>query len=121
MIVDDAPEMRALLATILNLEGYEIVGEASDGVEGVAAAASAHPDVVVLDGRMPKMSGLEALPGVRAAVPEAKVVFFSAEPPDVMEDKALAAGADVYVDKLQGCVGILSAFARIAPLPNLVA
>jgi CheY-like chemotaxis protein len=121
LIVDDAPEMRLLLSTALSLEGYDVVAEVASGGEAIASAADTHPDVIILDGRMPQMSGLDALPGVRAAAPEAKVVVFSAEPPAQMEGAALAAGADAYVDKLAGAFGILEALGRMGVEPHIAA
>jgi len=61
LVVDDQELFRRGLVMLLGVEpGIEVVGEAGDGVEGTNLAASAAPDVVLLDVRMPKRSGIEA-------------------------------------------------------------
>jgi DNA-binding NarL/FixJ family response regulator len=112
LIVDDAPEMRLLLTMALNLQGHEVVGQAEDGDSAIAAAGKLRPDVVVLDARMPKMSGLAAMARIRQVAPAAKVILFSADPADRVEDEALAAGADAYVDKIDGFFGVLAALEK---------
>lgn len=110
LIVDDAPEMRVLLTTALGLAGYEVVGEAGDGETAVTAVAEIQPDLVIVDARMPRLNGLEALARIKSQQPDVKVVVFSAAPPEQMEATARAAGADAYVDKIDGVFGVLSAF-----------
>jgi len=96
LIIDDAPEIRQLLRLTLELDGrFEIVGEASDGAEGVARAGELLPDRVVLDVEMPVLDGIQALPGLVAAAPAARVLMFSSAPA-ALEDAALAAGAHAY-------------------------
>lgn len=57
LIVDDHPGFRAAARTLLVAEGFEVVGEASDGAEAVEAAASLEPDLVLLDVQLPDMDG----------------------------------------------------------------
>ena len=86
-----------------------VVGEARDGKEAVALADRLHPDVVVIDGAMPLMDGVEALPLIRDVAPRCRIVFMSAH--DDMLDKALRAGADAAVNKgdsLKVCVDEVS-------------
>ena len=106
--------MCLLLTTALGFQGYEVVGEAYDGDSAVLMARELRPELIVLDARMPKLDGIEALPRLRMASPGAKVVVFSADPPGRMEATALAAGADAYVDKIEGVFGVLAAFERIS-------
>lgn len=75
----------------------EVVGEARDGREAVAMAAIAQPDVVVIDSAMPLMDGVTALPHIRDAAPNCRIVFMSAR--DDMLERALDAGADAAVNK----------------------
>ena len=59
LIVEDQTLMRQGLRTILELEpGFAVVGEASDGQEGVAQARALHPDLVLMDVQMPRMNGV---------------------------------------------------------------
>lgn len=60
VLVDDDPLVRRLLGTVLRADGIEVVGEASDGDEVVQAVQAHHPDVVLMDIRMERMSGIEA-------------------------------------------------------------
>ena len=100
LIVDDTPDMRLLLRTVLgHVDGYTVVGEAGDGEAAVAAARRLRPDVVLLDLAMPKMDGLEALPLIKEAVPHGHVIVVSAFESSRMEKPALAAGATAYVQK----------------------
>jgi DNA-binding NarL/FixJ family response regulator len=59
LIVDDHPSFRASARALLEAEGFDVVGEASDGREAVAAAQQLHPDVVLLDVQLPDLTGFE--------------------------------------------------------------
>ena len=100
LLVDDAAEMRALVGMSLRLDGrFDVVGEAGNGREAVDLAAAYRPDLVLLDLSMPVMDGLEALPLIRAAVPETVVVVFSAFEEERLGAEAKARGAVAYVTK----------------------
>src|SRR5438552_17978652 len=78
VLADDTWELRALLRVTLELDGrFEIVAEAGDGSEAVAAVAAARPDAIVLDLAMPVMDGLEAIRELRGQVPETKILVLS--------------------------------------------
>jgi DNA-binding NarL/FixJ family response regulator len=79
LVVDDQELFRRGLVMLLGLEpGIEVVGEARDGVEGTNFAASDAPDVVLLDVRMPRRSGIEACLAIKDAVPSAKILMLTA-------------------------------------------
>jgi signal transduction histidine kinase/CheY-like chemotaxis protein len=78
---------------------FEIVGEASNGVEAISLATDTRPDAVVLDLSMPVMDGLQALPEIRKLLPRGKIVVLSGFNASQMEREALALGADAYVEK----------------------
>jgi DNA-binding NarL/FixJ family response regulator len=59
LIVDDHPSFRASARALLEAEGYEVVGEAENGVQGLSAARELHPDVVLLDVQLPDFDGFE--------------------------------------------------------------
>jgi DNA-binding NarL/FixJ family response regulator len=100
LIVDDAEDIRTLLRMKLNRsENIEVVGEAGDGVEAVDQARELQPHLVLLDMAMPRMDGLEALPLIRDAVPDVRVIVLSGFNQGTLEQEALAAGADRYVVK----------------------
>ena len=60
LVVDDDPMVRRLLRTILRPDDLEVVGEAADGDEAVTAVHAHHPDVVLMDLRMPRVDGIRA-------------------------------------------------------------
>lgn len=100
LIVDDAEDARTLLRIKLSAHGeYDVVGEAIDGLDAVSRAGELQPDLVLLDVAMPRMDGLAALPLIRAAVPDVRVIMFSSFQRGALEVEALAAGADEYVVK----------------------
>ena len=78
LIVDDEADVRLLLRVQLETEGFEVVGEATDGEEAVPACDQLRPDVVVLDLLMPRVNGLEAIPRLREAHPEVGIVAYTA-------------------------------------------
>ena len=83
LLVDDVVEVRRLVRTSLRFrDGFEVVGEASDGAEAVALAGRLRPDVVVLDLGLPDLAGREVLTRIREQAPEAKVVIFSGLEPE---------------------------------------
>ena len=97
-MVDDDEDLRWAVSLQLQLEGYEVL-QAADGAEAVAMTREWHPDGIVLDLRMPVMSGIDALPQIRAAAPTTAVVVFSAEPSQLVLDGVMASGADAVVEK----------------------
>jgi PAS domain S-box-containing protein len=100
LVVDDSEDVRTLLCLKLaTLPTFEVVGEAVDGAQAVEVATEQQPDLILLDLAMPRMDGLEALPLLREAVDDVRVVVLSGFDKDAMAEKALAAGADSYVEK----------------------
>jgi DNA-binding NarL/FixJ family response regulator len=100
LLVDDAEDIRMLLGMAMKKHGgLTVVGEAADGVEAVQLASELQPDLVMLDLAMPRMDGLEALPLIRAAVPDVRVIVLSGFNQSALADKAIEAGADHYVAK----------------------
>jgi DNA-binding NarL/FixJ family response regulator len=100
MIVDDHALFRRGLEMVLDSEpDIELVGEASDGAEAVEKAAESLPDVVLMDIRMPRSSGIEACRAMKEAAPSAKIVILtiSDEEEDLFE--AIRAGASGYLLK----------------------
>ncbi len=78
LIVDDAIFMRKLIGGVAAEAGWEVVGEAGNGVEAVAMYDRLRPDLVTMDLVMPEMGGLEALRLIRAGDPTARVVVVTA-------------------------------------------
>lgn len=77
LIVDDACFMRRSLASILAERGWEVIGEAANGLEALEKYEALHPDVVTMDVTMPRMDGLTALRSLLGKHPSARVVMCS--------------------------------------------
>jgi CheY-like chemotaxis protein len=105
MFADDEPDVRELLRTFLELGGFEVVAEAHDGCDAVerfvALDPPPMPDVVVLDNRMPVMSGLDAAERILELHPEQVIVMFSAHLDDQMAARARELGVAACVPKTQ--------------------
>lgn len=93
LVVDDDPGIRLMLRGLCDVEGFEVIGEASDGLEGAGLALEKQPTVVILDYKMPKLDGERTAALLRSVAPNSKIVVFSGvlqHAPD---------WADDYVDK----------------------
>lgn len=101
LVVDDTPDIRMLLRFTLESDGrFDVVGEATNGVEAIDAAARLQPDLVILDRHMPVLDGVEALPVLRRSCPEAVILLFTAHADDATRQLALGSGADQVWTKL---------------------
>jgi two-component system chemotaxis response regulator CheY len=98
-LCDDDADYRTLLRAVLADSAHEVVGESCDGRECLDTVADADPEVVLLDLNMPRMSGYEALPELRAALPEAKIFVLSSAKRRDQLDRVLGLGADGYIEK----------------------
>ena len=100
LLVDDHRILREGLRALLSEQaGLVVVGDASDGEEAVALVADLHPDVVVMDMVMPRMSGLEATTLIRKLYPDVKVLILSMYDDDEYVQRVIQAGASGYVLK----------------------
>lgn len=100
VVADDVADLRFLVRKVLERSGrFTVVGEARDGREAVDVAQEHQPDLTLLDLSMPVMDGLEALPLIRAAVPDCTVVVLSGFDADRMAAQAMTAGAAAYLVK----------------------
>jgi DNA-binding NarL/FixJ family response regulator len=99
-LADDNALFRDGVAQLLQSDGrFEVVGQASTGEEAVAAVSQHRPDLILMDLRMPGMSGVEAIKRIRAQNPELPIgVLTMFESPDYVQ-QALNAGANGYVAK----------------------
>ena len=100
LLVDDQRLMREGLRTLLELESdFEVVGEAGDGQSALVAAAQCHPDVVLMDIRMPGMDGVEATRRLVADDPHARVIILTTFDDETYVFEGLRAGALGYLLK----------------------
>ncbi len=100
LLVDDTPEIRLLMRLQLETTGrFRVVGEASDGAQGVEQVSELNPDLVVLDVSMPEMDGIEALPRIRDAFPKLPVMMFTGFDSPQLREKAMSLGASAFLTK----------------------
>ena len=99
LIADDASFMRQMIREIIEPEGFEVVGEASDGVEAMEQYTQLHPDLVTMDIVMPKRSGIDAVKGIVEQSPGACIVMCSALGQETLVREALQAGAKDFIVK----------------------
>jgi two-component system nitrate/nitrite response regulator NarL len=99
LIVDDHPLTRDALSALLGRNGFSVVGTAAGGEEAVELARTLQPKLVLLDLSMPGLSGLDALPRVRAAAPECEVVVLTASGTEDNLLGAIRGGAAGYLLK----------------------
>jgi two-component system NarL family response regulator len=100
LIADDHVLFRRGLEMVLAQEpDFALVGEAADGVEAVAKAADLLPDVVLLDVRMPKLSGIEAASAIKEVAPVAKIIMLTISDEEGDLYQAIKAGATGYLLK----------------------
>src|SRR6266576_2186611 len=100
LLVDDHALLRTGVANIINQEpDLHVVAEAGNGVEAIAAYERYHPDVTLLDLRMPVMEGVEAVRRIRERHPAARVIVLTTYDTDEEISRALKAGAKAYILK----------------------
>ena len=103
LVADDQRVVREGLVMVLGLlDDVEVVGTASDGAEAIAMAADLHPDIVLMDLRMPRCDGVQATRSLREQQPEVKVVVLTTYADDRSVIEALRAGARGYLTKDAG-------------------
>ncbi|MGA2373980.1 MAG: response regulator transcription factor [Candidatus Sulfotelmatobacter sp.] len=117
LLVDDHPIVRQGLRTLLEgRSGWEVVGEASDGIEALDKVEALRPDIVVLDVTMPRMNGLEAcrLIQKRQTGASLEVLFVTQHDSPQMMREALDAGARGYVVKSNAARDLLEAVEAVS-------
>ncbi|MGI9085090.1 MAG: response regulator [Aeromicrobium sp.] len=100
LIVDDQAPFRDVARLVVDMtDGFEVVGEATDGLGGVTAAAELSPALVLMDLNMPDIDGFEATRRIRAESPATRVLMLSTHEPADYRDQAIAAGAFDFMSK----------------------
>jgi DNA-binding NarL/FixJ family response regulator len=102
LVVDDTEHVLAVVADMLRLDGFDVVGTAPDGATAIELARNTDPHVVVMDLRMPGLDGLETTRRLRAERPGQQVVLYTAYLDAEIERQALAAGAALCLAKVEG-------------------
>lgn len=99
LVVDDAAFMRLSLKTMLEKNGFEVVGEANNGFKAIEMYKMLTPDIVTMDITMPDMDGIEALAEIIKFDPKANVIMLSAMGQEVKIREAVLIGAKGFVVK----------------------
>ena len=98
--VDDHPLLReGISALISNQPDMELIAEASSGAESIQQYREHHPDVTLMDLRLPDMSGIEAMIAIRSEFPDARIIMLTTFEGDIEIQRALQAGARGYLLK----------------------
>jgi DNA-binding NarL/FixJ family response regulator len=115
LLVDDQSLLRVGFRMILGAESdIEVVGEAADGATGVSMTAALHPDVVLMDVRMPGMDGIQATAAITAAAPASKVLILTTFDLDEYVFAGLKAGASGFLLKDAPPAELLTAIRTVA-------
>jgi DNA-binding NarL/FixJ family response regulator len=116
LVADDHGIVRTGIKLLLeNQADLDVVAEAADGIEAIEQALATHPDLCILDVGMPRMTGLQAARGIRAHLPDVRVLMLSMHDDERYLFEALKAGASGYVLKReadQDLVGAVRAVGR---------
>ena len=113
LVVDDTEHVRSVVADMLRLDGFDVVGTAADGDAALRMAAETDPHVVVMDLRMPGIDGLETTRRLRAQRPGQQVVLYTAYVDAGIEDEAREAGAALCLGKVEGLSRLTRELARL--------
>ncbi|WP_102400968.1 response regulator [Haloimpatiens massiliensis] len=113
LIVDDAAFMRMMIKDILEKNGFEVVGEANNGIKAVEIYKAEKPDVVTMDITMPDMDGIEAVKAIKSIDPAAKVIMCSAMGQQTMVMDAIKAGAKDFIVKPFQADRVLEAIKKV--------
>ncbi len=109
VLVEDHALTRAGLRAALAEAGFEVVGEAADGLRGLEEASRLRPDIAVVDLGLPGLDGIDLTRRLRQAVPATRVVILTMHDLDTEVLAALAAGADAYCVKTSNPQGVITA------------
>jgi len=99
LIVDDAAFMRMMIKDILVKNGYNVVGEAENGLRAVEKYKELSPDLVIMDITMPEMDGIQAVKQIKKINADAKIIMCSAMGQQAMVIESIQAGARDFIVK----------------------
>jgi CheY-like chemotaxis protein len=98
LVVDDEADLLQIVSDRLTAAGYRVL-TARDGLEALARVRETHPACIILDLKMPRLGGFEALPAIRQAAPTARVIVLTGSPNRPLREACRAQGADEFMLK----------------------
>jgi len=113
LVADDASFMRQMIREIVEAEGHEVCGEASDGMEAVDLFKELHPDICTMDIVMPRRSGIDAVRGIIEIDSGARIVMCSALGQESLVTEAMQAGALDFIVKPFKPDSVLATLSRV--------
>ena len=113
LICDDAAFMRMMIKDILTKNGYNIAGEAENGLKAIDKYRELKPDLALMDITMPEMDGIQALKKIRANDPNAIVIMCSAMGQQAMVIEAIQSGAKDFIVKPFQAERVLEAVKKV--------
>ena len=113
LICDDAAFMRMMIKDILTKNGYNIAGEAENGLKAVEKYNETKPDLVLMDITMPEMDGIQALKQIKASDPSACIIMCSAMGQQAMVIESIQAGAKDFIVKPFQAERVLEAVKKV--------
>lgn len=113
MICDDAAFMRMMIKDILTKNGYNVAGEAENGLKAIEKFNETKPDLVLMDITMPEMDGIQALKKIKELDPAANVIMCSAMGQQAMVIEAIQSGAKDFIVKPFQAERVLEAVKKV--------
>jgi two-component system response regulator NreC len=113
LLADDHALIRQGLKTLLEKQGYQVVGEASDGQEAIRAVEKNQPDVAIIDISMPVLNGVDAAREMKRAAPKTKVILLTQHDEGQYVTESLRAGVKGYVLKRQVAEDLVHAIKEV--------
>src|SRR5919108_683489 len=101
-VVDDTTHVRKMLVQMLELSGFDVVGQAASGQEALAGVEDADPQVIVVDYKMPGIDGIATAREIRAHRPDQAIILYTAYLDADLEKQAEEAGVSLCVGKVEG-------------------
>ena len=119
LIVDDNPLTRGLVRLFIESRpGFEVCGEAADGVEGIQKGGELKPDLIVLDFSMPRINGLQAAVILHEIAPNTPIILFTFYTEAIPKDLAKAAGVSSVLSKTDQLTTLADEVQRLTDLAN---
>ena len=115
LLADDHEGIRRRVRSVLETAGFEVCGEAANGLDAVTRTKDLMPDLIILNLSMPVMNGLEAIREIAKSAPAVKILLFSMDEADELRREALRRGAHGYVSKSSPITDLVSEVQKLLP------